>query len=59
MNTDKKEWAREHLRREWGRTKKLCKQACPIFASFLPIPVGGHLKCTTRGHFKMHHFSTV
>jgi transposase-like protein len=21
--------------------------------------VGGHLKCTTRGHFKMHHFSTV
>jgi hypothetical protein len=25
----------------------------------LHIDVGGHLKCTTRGHFKMHHFSTV
>jgi hypothetical protein len=21
--------------------------------------VGDHLKCTTHGHFKMHHFSTV
>ena len=23
------------------------------------LVVRGHLKCTTRGHFKMHHFSTV
>jgi len=23
------------------------------------VSVRGHLKCTTRGHFKMHHFSTV
>ena len=25
----------------------------------IPEIVGGHLKCTTRGHFKMHHFLTV
>jgi hypothetical protein len=25
----------------------------------IELGVGGHLKCTTRGHFKMHHFSTV
>jgi hypothetical protein len=27
MNTDKKEWAREHSRREWGRTKIKTLQA--------------------------------
>ena len=39
MNTDMKKQARGHSRREWGGQKqKLCKQACPIFAFFLPIP---------------------
>ncbi len=28
-------------------------------AAFPTLLVRGHLKCTTRGHFKMHHFSTV
>ena len=60
---------------ESARARELFEEALPKLQSFLAskskqkgttenviqfdIVVRGHLKCTTRGHFKMHHFSTV
>ena len=39
MNTDKKEWAREHSRREWGRIKTKTLQAgLPDFCFFSANP---------------------
>ena len=37
----------------------LFKEAIAANREAESILVRGHLKCTTRGHFKMHHFSTV
>jgi hypothetical protein len=53
INTDMKNWARVHSLREWGRVKQiLCKQACRIFAFFLPIPANWDHPCPEiRGWF--------
>jgi hypothetical protein len=53
MNTDKKGWAREHSRREWGRTKTTTLQAgLPVFYFFSANPtlLGSSVPIrTTRG----------